>query len=95
LTLRDAIARRYFYVWRDRWSFRTAKTRVGHRGGRPDPGHGAGFLPPRRARLAQHAEALLEPLLLRPVRQGAEPMISAGGAAGTEVVNDQNSARLR
>src|SRR5262245_24647441 len=27
LTLRDAIARRYFYVWRDRWSFRTAKTR--------------------------------------------------------------------
>src|SRR6266404_6581334 len=26
LTLRDAIARRYFYVWRDRWSFRTAKT---------------------------------------------------------------------
>jgi hypothetical protein len=20
LTLRDAIARRYFYVWRDRWS---------------------------------------------------------------------------
>src|SRR5205823_10911223 len=26
LTLRDAIARRYFYVRRDRWSFRTAKT---------------------------------------------------------------------
>src|SRR5262245_15182132 len=26
LTLRDAIARRYFYAWRDRWSFRTAKT---------------------------------------------------------------------
>src|SRR5262245_31649389 len=23
LTLRDAIARRYFHVWRDRWSFRT------------------------------------------------------------------------
>src|SRR5260221_9028983 len=31
LTLRDAIARRYFYVWRDRWSFRTAKTRNGSR----------------------------------------------------------------
>ena len=30
LTLRDAIARRYFYVWRDRWSFRTAKTQSGH-----------------------------------------------------------------
>jgi hypothetical protein len=29
LTLRDAIARRYFYVWRDRWSFRTAKTLTG------------------------------------------------------------------
>ena len=29
LTLRDAIARRYFYVWRDRWSFRTAKTQSG------------------------------------------------------------------
>src|SRR5262245_38582507 len=29
LTLRDAIARRYFYVWRDRWSFRTAKTHFG------------------------------------------------------------------
>jgi putative flippase GtrA len=29
LTLRDAIARRYFYVWRDRWSFRTAKTHSG------------------------------------------------------------------
>jgi hypothetical protein len=31
LTLRDAIARRYFYVWRDRWSFRTAKTHNGPR----------------------------------------------------------------
>jgi hypothetical protein len=31
LTLRDAIARRYFYVWRDRRSFRTAKTHSGHR----------------------------------------------------------------
>jgi hypothetical protein len=30
LTLRDAIARRYFYVWRDRWSFRTAKTHLRH-----------------------------------------------------------------
>ena len=30
LTLRDAIARRYFYVWRDRWSFRTAKTPSRH-----------------------------------------------------------------
>src|SRR5262245_38077335 len=30
LTLRDAIAQRYFYVWRDRRSFRTAKTRFGH-----------------------------------------------------------------
>jgi hypothetical protein len=30
LTLRDAIARKYFYVWRDRWSFRTAKTQTGH-----------------------------------------------------------------
>jgi hypothetical protein len=30
LTLRDAIARRYFYVWRDRWSFRTAKALSGH-----------------------------------------------------------------
>src|SRR6266516_3937341 len=29
LTPRDAIARRYFYVWRDRWSFRTAKTQLG------------------------------------------------------------------
>src|SRR5258708_36493489 len=26
LTPTDAIAQRYFYVWRDRWSFRTAKT---------------------------------------------------------------------
>src|SRR5215475_12592173 len=31
LTLRDAIARRYFYVWRDRWSFRTAKTLNRHK----------------------------------------------------------------
>src|SRR6266542_1112289 len=30
LTLSDAIVRRYFYVWRDRWSFRTAKTHLGH-----------------------------------------------------------------
>jgi hypothetical protein len=30
LTLRDAIAQRYFYVWRDRWSFRTAKTLFRH-----------------------------------------------------------------
>src|SRR3989449_7452738 len=30
LTPRDAIARRYFYVWRDRWSFRTAKTHSRH-----------------------------------------------------------------
>jgi hypothetical protein len=30
LTLRDAIARRYFYVWRVRWSFRTAKTHSRH-----------------------------------------------------------------
>src|SRR5262249_40398360 len=29
LTLRDAIAQRYFYVWRERRSFRTAKTRCG------------------------------------------------------------------
>src|SRR5262245_9078635 len=34
LTLRDAIARRYFHVWRDRWSFRTAKTRSRHKPGR-------------------------------------------------------------
>jgi len=31
LTLKDAIARRYFYVWRDRWSFRTAKTLNRHK----------------------------------------------------------------
>src|SRR5260221_8040733 len=31
LTLRGAIARRYFYVWRDRWSFRTAKTLNRHK----------------------------------------------------------------
>src|SRR5258707_14300790 len=30
LTLRDAIGQRYFYVRRERWSFRTAKTRSGH-----------------------------------------------------------------
>src|SRR5260370_20522813 len=30
LTPTDAIAQRYFYVWRDRWSFRTAKTLSGH-----------------------------------------------------------------
>src|SRR5215468_3621457 len=30
LTLRDAIAQRYFYVWRERRSFRTAKTHPGH-----------------------------------------------------------------
>ena len=30
LTPTDAIAQRYFYVWRDRWSFRTAKTHSGH-----------------------------------------------------------------
>src|SRR5215831_9429892 len=30
LTLRDAIAQRYFYVWRERRSFRTAKTQSGH-----------------------------------------------------------------
>jgi hypothetical protein len=35
LTLRDAIARRYFYVWRDRWSFRTAKTHRRPKGGIP------------------------------------------------------------
>jgi hypothetical protein len=29
LTLRDAIAQRYFYVWRERRSFRTTKTRSG------------------------------------------------------------------
>src|SRR5258708_38965675 len=29
LTLRDAIDQRYFYVWRARWSFRTAKTLSG------------------------------------------------------------------
>src|SRR5260221_14499252 len=29
LTPADAIAQRYFYVWRDRWSFRTAKTQSG------------------------------------------------------------------
>jgi hypothetical protein len=34
LTPTDAIAQRYFYVWRDRWSFRTAKTHNGH--WRPD-----------------------------------------------------------
>src|SRR6266436_4065269 len=28
LTPTDAIAQRYFYVWRDRWSFRTAKTQT-------------------------------------------------------------------
>jgi hypothetical protein len=33
LTLRDAIDQRYFYVRRERWSFRTAKTHLGH--GRP------------------------------------------------------------
>src|SRR5258708_34307787 len=31
LTPTDAIAQRYFYVWPDRWSFRTAKTHSGHR----------------------------------------------------------------
>src|SRR5260221_13581095 len=31
LTLKDAIAQRYFYVWRERRSFRTAKTQLGHR----------------------------------------------------------------
>src|SRR5262249_13260590 len=30
LTLRDAIARKYFYVWSDRWSLHTAKTPSGH-----------------------------------------------------------------
>jgi len=30
LTLRDAIHQKYFYVWRERWSFRTAKTQSGH-----------------------------------------------------------------
>jgi hypothetical protein len=30
LTPRDAIARRYFYVCCERWSFRTAKTHLGH-----------------------------------------------------------------
>src|SRR5258708_14443077 len=30
LTLKDAIAQRYFYVWRERRSFRTAKTRRRH-----------------------------------------------------------------
>src|SRR6266404_5610121 len=30
LTPTDAIAQRYFYVWRDRWSFRTAKTHLRH-----------------------------------------------------------------
>jgi hypothetical protein len=37
LTLRDAIARRYFYVWRDRWSFRTAKNRSGRWRARTEP----------------------------------------------------------
>src|SRR5258707_4094414 len=32
LTPTDAIAQRYFYVWRDRWSFRTAKTIIGRIG---------------------------------------------------------------
>jgi hypothetical protein len=31
LTLKDAIAQRHFYVWRERWSFRTAKTQSGYR----------------------------------------------------------------
>src|SRR5215470_14430655 len=31
LTLRDAIAQRYFYVWRERRSFRTAKTHLRHK----------------------------------------------------------------
>src|SRR5262245_30023674 len=31
LTLRDTISRRYFYVRRDRWSFRTGKTLSRHR----------------------------------------------------------------
>src|SRR2546425_11934674 len=30
LTPTDAIAQRYFYVWSDRWSFRTAKTHNRH-----------------------------------------------------------------
>src|SRR5258706_9241891 len=30
LTPTDSIAQRYFYVWRDRWSFRTAKTHLCH-----------------------------------------------------------------
>src|SRR5215475_5040638 len=34
LTVSDAIARRYFCVWRDRWSFRTAKTHKRHKPGR-------------------------------------------------------------
>ena len=33
LTLRDAIASRYFYVWRERRSFRTTKTQSGHANG--------------------------------------------------------------
>jgi len=31
LTLRDAIDQRDFYVWRERWSFRTTKTQSGRR----------------------------------------------------------------
>jgi hypothetical protein len=54
LTLRDAIARRYFYVWRDRWSFRTAKTQSRHR--------------PDRNPAMQRSPAVLRRAVFRPFR---------------------------
>src|SRR5258705_7902888 len=57
LTLRDAIDQRDFYVWRERWSFRTAKTQLGHRPDRSPAvqqvaGHGtaAGYFTPASRR---------------------------------------------
>jgi hypothetical protein len=50
LTLRDAIDQRYFYVWCERWSFRTAKTHARvRRGRRPDELHNSAFEAYRQA----------------------------------------------
>src|SRR6266481_3646673 len=43
LTPTDAIAQRYFYVWRDRWSFRTAPTPCGSRVGQNAVMHNTAF----------------------------------------------------
>src|SRR5215475_3624002 len=55
LTLRDAIARRYFYVWRDRWSFRT----WGNSGLKPYSGLG-NQLSRNRTRLTSWGLAIME-----------------------------------